>query len=573
MARSVASDWGNLLGVAVEPEGVSFPSLIEYIGPNTAAEYVPDMFRLTYSGTSDADSWLYETFNSQRGRNYIRWSNAAFDELTYGAHVDPDQGRRLSFFSQAESILVEQEAGIIPVCQYLVDYLSKPYLQPTYSLAFGLGGFHYWRLTYEEPAVSVPETTRVLDDETLDALVSMADDQSILIFERMTPQLSVIQPNDIIVGNSTIDRARNEAPYGFLRRVITTYTDSAGQFVLETVQAALDEAIARGELTYTATLQFDDVYLEETITASALPQRTQFVAVNYVPHQAEFRVTIDHVIYDDDGDTATTDDQVKAKGWVKLEPDIDFTLKLDVDNYQLQSLYFSGTATETAHVELFSQIDVMSFEKTVPIKRYTFMPQTILIGWVPVVITPQLTVYVGANGRISVGVSTCVEQHATMTSGVKYELESWIPVNEISGTVDPVETKITHSADAEAFAGPELSMKLYGVAGPYGRLKAYLKLTAAPSESPWWMLYGGVKVELGMKIEVFSHVVASCYHDLRISEDLLAQSDGAVITPTLPANGNGPKICSSIWWPPACWKWWLWVIVVIVIIIIILMFV
>jgi hypothetical protein len=153
------------------------------------------------------------------------------------------------------------------VCQYLVDYLSKTYLLPTYSLVFGLGGFHHWSLTYEEPAVLIPETTRVLDDETLNALVSMAEDQSVLVFERMTPQLSMIQSNDIIVGKSTIDRARNEAPYGFLRRVLTTYTDGAGQFFVETVQAALDEAIARGELTYTATLQFDNVYLEETITA------------------------------------------------------------------------------------------------------------------------------------------------------------------------------------------------------------------------------------------------------------------------------------------------------------------
>jgi len=76
-----------------------------------------------------------------------------------------------------------------------------------------------------------------------------------------------------------------------------------------------------------------------------------------------------------------------------------------------------------------------------------------------------------------------------------------------------------------------------------------------------------------MKIEVFSHVIASCYHNFTISEDLLAQSDSVVITPTPPTNGNGHKTCSSIWWPPSCWKWWLWVIVVIVIIIIILMFI
>jgi ABC-type transport system substrate-binding protein len=106
------------------------------------------------------------------------------------------------------------------------SYLAKPYLLPATSGYFGLARIIHWGFDTQPSEVQIPGTTRVMDDETLGALQSMTDDQSRLVFERMTPQLSLIFIDDIIVGGSTLEVGNEAAPFGFLRRVVDTYSDS-----------------------------------------------------------------------------------------------------------------------------------------------------------------------------------------------------------------------------------------------------------------------------------------------------------------------------------------------------------
>ncbi len=462
------------------------------------------------------------------------------------------------------------------------SYLVKPYLQPVFSTYFGLGKFHLWGFNDRIPEVQIPGTTRVLNDETLSALRSTTEDQSVLIFERITPQLSLIFPDDIIVARSTLDVGNEAAPFGILRRVVNAFPDDQGQFVIETVPAALDEAVERGAQEADIPVDLGAIYTEETLATSSLPQEG-ILPVSYVPPYAGLQVTIDHVIYDGDGDKNTKNDQVVARGWVKVEPGAKVQLDLDINNHQLQSFHFLTNTRESARVELFSEVKVLQFGKTVPIKRFTFFPQTIFIGPIPVVITPQLTVNVGANGSISAKVSTGIEQSSTITAGVTYENGTWKPVTKISDNhIGPLKTTLSQSAKAEAFAGPDLSVKIYYAAGPYGQIKGYLALKADPSGTPLWKLYGGIKGELGFKVEVLSfQVKAQTYSVFILPEQILAQAGGGVTPPTnIPpgpqptqsggGNNNGHS-CGSIWWPPGCWTWWIWVIVVVVAILILLM--
>jgi hypothetical protein len=459
------------------------------------------------------------------------------------------------------------------------SYLVKPYLQPVLSTYFGLDNFHLWEFDNRIPEVQIPGTTRVLNDETLSALRSMSDDQSVLIFERMTPQLNLIFADNIIVGGSTLDVGNEAAPFGFLRRVVHAFPDGQGQFVVETVPAALDEAVERGAEGVDIPIDFGAVYSEETLTSSFQPQEG-VVPASYLPPYSGLQVTIDHVVYDQDGNNATTNDQVRARGWVKVEPGAQVNLDLDIQNHQLRSFHFITTTRESARVELVSEVKALSFDKTVPIKRFTFFPYTIFIGPVPVVITPQLTVYVGASGSVSVKVSTGIEQSSTIATSVRYENGSWTPETKITDThIGPLETRLTQSAQVGVFAGPELAVKIYAAAGPYGRINGYLTLKADPSKTPLWKLYGGINGELGIKIEVLSFKVKVRTVPVDIlPEQILAQAGGGVTPPTDIPPGPQPTqsgggagsggACGSIWWPPGCWPWWIWVIAVVVAILI-----
>ena len=89
--------------------------------------------------------------------------------------------------------------------------------------------------------------------------------------------------------------------------------------------------------------------------------------------------------------------------------------------------------------------------------------------------------------------------------------------------------------DLKGYAGAQLSLLLYGVAGPYAKVNAYLKLHADTSETPWWKLYGGLEMPVGVKVKVLSHVVAG-YEATVIDYRLPLAQAQSNSPPNLPSN-------------------------------------
>jgi formylglycine-generating enzyme required for sulfatase activity len=58
------------------------------------------------------------------------------------------------------------------------------------------------------------------------------------------------------------------------------------------------------------------------------------------------------------------------------------------------------------------------------------------------------------------------------------------------------------------YVGARLALQLYGVAGPYASVQSFLELEADFCATPWWTLYGGLEVPVGVRFEVLSHVLA-----------------------------------------------------------------
>ena len=71
--------------------------------------------------------------------------------------------------------------------------------------------------------------------------------------------------------------------------------------------------------------------------------------------------------------------------------------------------------------------------------------------------------------------------------------------------------------------------------GPYAKVNAYLKLHADVSETPWWKLYGGLEIPVGVKVEVLSRVVVS-YETTAIDYRLLLAQAESNNSPNLPAS-------------------------------------
>jgi oligopeptide transport system substrate-binding protein len=73
---------------------------------------------------NDANTFL-GMFLTGDGNNETGWSNARFDELVHGANETTDTAAREKMFQQAETILVRDDAPIVPLYVYVgVNYFD-----------------------------------------------------------------------------------------------------------------------------------------------------------------------------------------------------------------------------------------------------------------------------------------------------------------------------------------------------------------------------------------------------------------------------------------------------------------
>lgn len=345
----------------------------------------------------------------------------------------------------------------------------------------------------EEREVIIPETTKVLSESTVQRLSSV--DASTLTFDGSTSDLESLSPGDVVVINVS-----PLTPYGLLRRV-TNVTASGNQIIVETTSATLTDAIQRGKFELSKVLSYSDISATITLMEGVVFKRIQ------QPQALEgFYVEIrDVVLYDHDRNFRTTNDQIEADGSISFNPS--FVFKIGIDNFQLKELTFTCTITETAELKLSTGVDIIDIQKKVEIARYRFKPFTVWVGWVPVVITPVLTVNVGFDGNVSIGIETKVTQQATLTAGLGYHNGAWSPISSFSNNFGFEPPSLSVGCRVKGYAGPQLTLLVYEIAGPYGEVNGYLELEADLLRRPWWELYAGLEVGVGVRVEILSRLI------------------------------------------------------------------
>lgn len=93
----------------------------------------------------DADNFDRGVFRSDSGNNYGKWSNPEFDKLVDQAARETDLAKRKELYLQAEKILVEEDAAIIPLYWYTQVEVTKPYVTRTIGMS-GRNAFEKWQL-------------------------------------------------------------------------------------------------------------------------------------------------------------------------------------------------------------------------------------------------------------------------------------------------------------------------------------------------------------------------------------------------------------------------------------------
>ncbi len=380
------------------------------------------------------------------------------------------------------------------------------------------------------PDTIIPTSTKPIDSTSFsNQLVSISQDSSTFVFNQGSATIDNLQTNDVLVSNKGL---------GMLRKV-TSVAKSNGKVTVQTAQATLTDAIQKGSIEIEKPLSPVD-------TSKILYKcgGVQFSKSTVKPTGFSLELR-DVVIYDADGDTNTTNDQIVANGNIDLSQT--FKLDLSVDNWQIKTLTMSTTFTEEMQLSISMDLINISYKKTKEILRVEFTPFTVFIGIVPVVITPILSINVGVDGEIYANLSSSISQQAEFTSGLKYDGNSWSPIaNEThSFTFQP--PTITVGASLRGFIGAELQALIYGVVGPTLQPELYSEVDANPSQNPWLNLYAGISVEAGVEVEVLSHLIAGYQATvLNLRTSIWTQSSPPQLPPAQPSNPNPADSATSV---------------------------
>jgi len=331
--------------------------------------------------------------------------------------------------------------------------------------------------TFAFREVKVPDTTKVLDATTMSYLIRQ--EGSTYYFGPQAQAVAALQPGDVIV--SGVDE-------GFLRKV-TAVNATAGEIAVATTDATLEDAIEQGTIVVHKTLTPSDLQAAQALDGGAAPA-VQAASSSPLPFFNEYNVGLSQ--------------GVSLHGNLAFEPTLDFAVSFDgLKPVEARSVLTFRQRTDL-NLDAESSFS-MGAERKIwppPGSPPLFAPITVLVGPVPVVLVPDLGVSVGVSGSSVSSVESGVTVDTTVVAGVHYTSQGgWKPVGDYSQDFSFNPPTLFDSTEVKAYVSPELSVRVYGIVGPYVNLEGYGKLTADPAKSPWWTLYAGLEAHAGFSID------------------------------------------------------------------------
>jgi len=150
IAQAIAAMWNDVLGIEVAVENQEWAVYLKTIEFDTPVEEMPHVWRMGWCADyPDQNNWVHEVFNADEGSNDTRAVSSKFEELTKAAQVETDPEARKALYREAEKILNEDEARIIPLYYYTTVALTKPWITHRTFGEMGGSSFFQWKVDWE----------------------------------------------------------------------------------------------------------------------------------------------------------------------------------------------------------------------------------------------------------------------------------------------------------------------------------------------------------------------------------------------------------------------------------------
>lgn len=139
IAQAIQQMWSETLGLDVILEARESTGYFAGL-----SEDAPTIYRAGWcQDYSDANNFMYDVFFSASSQNDTGFVNEAYDALVAEARVEADTANRVNLYSQAEQILVNEQAAIAPIYFYNLQLLVKPGVERAPSVT-GNEAYYLW---------------------------------------------------------------------------------------------------------------------------------------------------------------------------------------------------------------------------------------------------------------------------------------------------------------------------------------------------------------------------------------------------------------------------------------------
>ncbi len=390
-------------------------------------------------------------------------------------------------------------------------------------------------LNVQYGAIVIPPTTKVLSPDTVQlissALTARSMPRSRLVFAKSTPALSGIQVGDVVVADVSAS-----LPNGFIGRV-KTITKNGPTVTIEAGPASLAEAVTSANISISQEFTPSESAASGSTWRSIRKRKGQTDLAKAAA--AGFSLPFDESLYDSDNI------QIEASGSLSLTPSLDFDLA--IDGAKLKQLNFVDTTVfqNDLSVKATGTLSLLSLSKELFSQDLPTI--TIWVGWLPVVIVPQIVVTVGLDGSVSANLTMSAAQTATLKAGVAYSGGQWQPVSSLSNDFTFEKPALSVDASADAFVEPQLNLLFYGVGGPDVNIHPYLELdiNALSSYQYQYDLEAGINVGVGVLVKVLDQTIAD-YQDPTLITYRKQLTEGEFAFPTATATATATGTSSAI---------------------------
>lgn len=303
----------------------------------------------------------------------------------------------------------------------------------------------------------------------------------------------------IKVGSILVSEMTALAEYGYLRKVISI-SNVGGKIVCQTETASLVEAIENGSIRFKKTFTNADIL---TIDSSGVDISAQ----QKKSRGASFKFDFDQIVYDEDNDISTKNDQIKLKGDIEIKPEFEF--EMDIENHELKNLLVKMNLKNTNNLKTEAKLSLPNLKEEKLLYTFQLAPFHIIgpLG-IPIPIAKQwIAIVIGVDGKIHTKLTIGAENVNTCSVGLKYENGVLNPISSTSNNLTFKNGDFEGKANLEGWLQVRYEIRPYGLKQSriYLGAKGSIEADATISNNDLIAkLEWGVNVSAKAQLQIFS---------------------------------------------------------------------